>query len=220
MHPKYAIKWGVVWRKIPWNRRTFTEHMVASQAAWKKNGKRAETRKWEKISRKKGKWPTARNGEKMAQQWWKNGFWGHFSIFSPFLGHFFSISGRGPFSIFRLILSHFGFEAFRPVFHSMPGGLTRKHMAYKLRLLWHTNSDFYGIQTPAFVPYEPFLLGVCVVSIRAWLPLNETPGTSPGDLTWNTHSFATTTTLGENYPLVSAWLLSAPIWLQFKFPTD
>ena len=27
------------------------------------------------------------------------------------------------------------------------------------RLLWHTNSDFYGIRTPTFTPYEPFLLG-------------------------------------------------------------
>ena len=31
------------------------------------------------------------------------------------------------------------------------------------RLLWHTNSDFYGIRTPTFTPYEPFLLGVGVV---------------------------------------------------------
>ena len=31
------------------------------------------------------------------------------------------------------------------------------------RLLWHTNSDFYGIRTPTFMPYEPFLLGVGVV---------------------------------------------------------
>ena len=29
--------------------------------------------------------------------------------------------------------------------------------------LWHTNSDFYGIRTPTFMPYEPFLLGVGVV---------------------------------------------------------
>ena len=36
-------------------------------------------------------------------------------------------------------------------------------MVHKLRLLWHTNSDFYGIQTPTFMPYEPFLLGVGVV---------------------------------------------------------
>ena len=31
------------------------------------------------------------------------------------------------------------------------------------RLLRHMNSDFYGIRTPAFMPYEPFLLGVGVV---------------------------------------------------------
>ena len=30
------------------------------------------------------------------------------------------------------------------------------------RLLWHTNSNFYGIQTPPFMLYEPFLLGVGV----------------------------------------------------------
>ena len=32
----------------------------------------------------------------MAQKWRTNGIWGHFSIFSPFLGHFCPISGRGP----------------------------------------------------------------------------------------------------------------------------
>ena len=31
------------------------------------------------------------------------------------------------------------------------------------RLLWRTNSDFYGIRTPPFMAYEPFLLGVGVV---------------------------------------------------------
>ena len=31
------------------------------------------------------------------------------------------------------------------------------------RLLWHTNSGFYGIRTPTFMPDEPFLLGVGVV---------------------------------------------------------
>ena len=73
---------------------------------------------------KNRKWPSARNGEKMAQKWQnKNGIWGgHFSFFSPFLGHFFPISGRGPFSIFWPILPIFGF---RPVSHSIPGGLTR-----------------------------------------------------------------------------------------------
>ena len=30
-------------------------------------------------------------------------------------------------------------------------------------LFWHTNSDFYGVRTPTFIPYEPFLLGVGVV---------------------------------------------------------
>ena len=31
------------------------------------------------------------------------------------------------------------------------------------RLLWQTNSDFYGIQTPTFAPYKPFFWGVGVV---------------------------------------------------------
>ena len=31
------------------------------------------------------------------------------------------------------------------------------------RLLWHTNSDFYGIRTPTTMPNEPLLLGVGVV---------------------------------------------------------
>ena len=72
---------------------------------------------------KNRKWPSARNGEKMAQKWRKNGMWGHCSIFSR---HFWAI-----FSPFRAE-GHFLFSGqffpisgFRPVFHSTPGGLTR-----------------------------------------------------------------------------------------------
>ena len=43
------------------------------------------------------------------------------------------------------------------------------------RLLWHTNSDFYGIRTPTLTPYEPFLLGVGVVfNILNMSPWGET----------------------------------------------
>ena len=46
------------------------------------------------------------------------------------------------------------------------------------RLLWHTNSDFYGIRTPTFTPYEPFLMGVGVVF--KWLKKGQKSGrTSP-----------------------------------------
>ena len=31
------------------------------------------------------------------------------------------------------------------------------------RLLWHTNSDFHGIRTPTFTPYEPVFIGLGVV---------------------------------------------------------
>ena len=57
----------------------------------------------------------------------KNGKWdlgSFFYFFLPFWGHFFSISGRGPFSLFRPIFPIFGF---RTIFHSIPGGLTRNH---------------------------------------------------------------------------------------------
>ena len=53
----------------------------------------------------------------MAPKSRKNGIWGHFSIFSPFWGHFFPISGRGPFSIFWPIFSHFWISARFP-FHT------------------------------------------------------------------------------------------------------
>ena len=59
-----------------------------------------------------------KNNPKMAKKY-KNGPKSHFL---PFLGHFFPISGRWPFSIFWSISSPFGF---RPVFHYIPGGLTR-----------------------------------------------------------------------------------------------
>ena len=56
--------------------------------------------------------------------------------------------------------------------HKMRGHMAQKsleikglsqRMWYTNRLLRQTNSDFYGIQTPTFTPYEPFLLGVGVV---------------------------------------------------------
>ena len=57
------------------------------------------------------KWP--QNGEKQRKMTPN-------PIFSPFWGHFFPISGRGPFSIFRPIFSHFRI--------STPGGLTRNRL--------------------------------------------------------------------------------------------
>ena len=56
---------------------------------------------------KNRKWLSARNGEKMAQKWRKDGIWGSFFYFSPFFRQFFPISGRGPFSIFWPFFSHF-----------------------------------------------------------------------------------------------------------------
>ena len=53
--------------------------------------------------------------------------------------------------------------------HGMRGRMALKSLELKglsqrmwctNRLLWHTNSDFYGIRPPTFVPYEPCLLGV------------------------------------------------------------
>ena len=43
-------------------------------------------------------------------------------------------------------------------------------MWFTNRLLWHTNSDFYGIRTPTFTPYEPFILRVGVVSNILTIP--------------------------------------------------
>ena len=92
---------------------------------------------------KNRKRPSARNGEKMAQKWRKNGIWGHFSIFSPFLGHFFPISGRGPFSIFWPIFSHFWI-----VFHSIPGGLTRNSSARCFLASCGTPSSWRSVRPP------------------------------------------------------------------------
>ena len=56
--------------------------------------------------------------------------------------------------------------------HKMRGRMASKSLEIKglsqrmwctNRLLWHTNSDFYGVRTPPFMPYEPFSLGVGVV---------------------------------------------------------
>ena len=65
----------------------------------------------------------------MAQKWRKNGIWGHFSIFSPFLGPVFP--HFGPRAIFFFLGQFFPIFGFRPVFHSIPGGLTRKKSLQK-----------------------------------------------------------------------------------------
>ena len=79
--------------------------------------------KWEKNWPKNRKWLSARNREKMAQKWRKNRKMTPNPIFSPFLGHFFAISGRGP--IFYFFGQFFPIFGLRPVFHSIAGGLTR-----------------------------------------------------------------------------------------------
>ena len=50
----------------------------------------------------------------------KNRIWDHFSFVSPFLGDFFPISGRGPFSISRPIFSYFGLVACFPFYARLP----------------------------------------------------------------------------------------------------
>ena len=74
-------------------------------------------------------WPNMDNGPRpeMGKKWPQNGkkwIWGHFSIFSPFLGHFYPISGRGPFSIFWPIFSHFWISARFPFYTRRPDSQT------------------------------------------------------------------------------------------------
>ena len=93
--------------------------ILASQAAWYRmeNGPKSKNgKKWPKN----GKWPLARNGEKMAQKRRKNRKMTPNPIFSPCLGHFFPISGRGPFSIFRPFFSHFWISAHFPFYTRRP----------------------------------------------------------------------------------------------------
>ena len=58
----------------------------------------------------------------MGKKWQKNGKMTPNPIFSPFLGHFFPFRAGGHFPFSGQFFPIFGF---RPVFHSMPGGLTR-----------------------------------------------------------------------------------------------
>ena len=80
---------------------------------------------------KNREWPTARNGEKMAQKWRKNKVWGNFSIF--FRRCWAIFSPFRPVSHFLFLGQIFLIFGFRPVFHSMPGGLTRNSIYKKSR---------------------------------------------------------------------------------------
>ena len=84
------------------------------------NGPKSKNGK--KFGQKIENGPRPEMGEKMAQKWRKNGNCGDFLFFHHFWALFFPVSGRGPFSIFCSIFPVFGF---RPIFHAIPGGLTR-----------------------------------------------------------------------------------------------
>ena len=71
---------------------------------------------------KNRKWPSARNGEKLAKKWRKNRRMTPIPIFSPFLAIFCPFWAEGHFLFFGQCFPIFGFQ---PVFHSIPGGLTR-----------------------------------------------------------------------------------------------
>ena len=95
---------------------------VASQAAWYRMENGPKSKNAKKLAKNR-KWPPARNGEKMAPKWqkkWGLGpFFNFFAIFGPFFPYF------GPRAIFYLFGKFAPISGFRPVFHSMPGGLTR-----------------------------------------------------------------------------------------------
>ena len=99
-----------------------TTSWVTSQAAWHRMENGPKSKNGKKIGQKIENGPRPKMGEKWPKEWPENGIWGHFSIFSPILGHFFPISGWGPFLFFGQFFPIFGF---RLVFHSIPGSLTR-----------------------------------------------------------------------------------------------
>ena len=78
----------------------------------------------EKDWPKNRKWPIGPKWGKNRPKMVKKLDLGSFLYFFTFLGHFCPISGRGPFSFF--FGQFFPIFGFRPVFHSIPGGLTRK----------------------------------------------------------------------------------------------
>ena len=92
---------------------------VTSQAAWYRMENGPKSKNGKKLAKNR-KWPSAQNGEKMAQKWRKNRKITPNPIFLPFLGHFFPISGRGPFSIFWPIFSHFWISARFPFYTRRP----------------------------------------------------------------------------------------------------
>ena len=101
---------------------SFSENVhtvFASQAAWYRMENGPKSNNGKKLAKKKKMTLGPKWGENRPKQA-KNGIWGHFSIFLPFLGHFFPISGRGSFSIFWPIFSHFWISARFPFYTRRP----------------------------------------------------------------------------------------------------
>ena len=100
---------------------------IASQAVWH----RMEDR------------PKAENGKKLVEKWPKIGENNRELtpnlIFSPFLGQFCPFRAEGLFLFFGQMLPFFGFQ---PVFHSIPGRLTRNTTS--IRAVYHVPRIVYA----------------------------------------------------------------------------
>ena len=111
------------------------------------------SQKWEEIGQTKSKWPSDRNGEKMAQKWRKNRKITPNPIFCHFWATFSPFCAEGHFLFFGQFFPIF---EFRPVFHSIPGGLTRKDghqstilLSGTLGISYHLSPNYY-ITAPYF----------------------------------------------------------------------
>ena len=98
---------------------------IVSQAAWYRMDNRPKSKMEKQTGQKieNGRRPEM---EKMAQQWRKNGIWGDIYIYILPFPHF------GPRAIFYVFANFcFLIVRFRPVFHSIPGRLTRNVYIYQ-----------------------------------------------------------------------------------------
>ena len=132
--------------------------MLAIERGWVHNGKHAEHPTWEQNGKNVANLPPSEDGEKMAENYRKNGKLARSSIFAAFFGHFSPSPLGGKFATSLPFFSHVGCSARFPLCYQ-PRTIANLCYAYQHRWLnnlvvWHAHKLLRWIDAQQ--------LGVCV----------------------------------------------------------